>query len=156
MNPSATLLSAIIFPVILFLACNQPSAPYKPGVGELMSSIQLHHAKLWFAGENNNWPLAEYNHSLIRNAFRRIQLYHGGTYEAKAASMIDPAMDSLSNAIIHKDRSAFESGFRFLTTSCNNCHTVTNHAFNVIIIPAIPPIGNQDFRVAVSQQPTSK
>ncbi|MBL0268653.1 MAG: hypothetical protein IPP99_08310 [Chitinophagaceae bacterium] len=27
---------------------------YKPGFGELMSSIQTHHAKLWFAGQNEN------------------------------------------------------------------------------------------------------
>jgi len=32
---------------------------YKPGMGELMSNIQLHHGKLWFAGENKNWPLAK-------------------------------------------------------------------------------------------------
>src|SRR5882762_577321 len=47
---------------------------YKPGMGEIMSNIQLHHAKLWFAGENKNWPLAEYNESLIESAFKRIQL----------------------------------------------------------------------------------
>ncbi|HXB30429.1 MAG TPA: hypothetical protein VNW49_11450, partial [Puia sp.] len=32
---------------------------YTPGFGELMSNIQLHHAKLWFAGDNRNWALAK-------------------------------------------------------------------------------------------------
>ena len=156
MKRSAALFSTIMFSAIFFLACSQPAAPYKPGIGELMSSIQLHHAKLWFAGENQNWLLAAYNQSLIQNAFKRIQLYHGDTYEAKAAYMIDPAMDSVRNGIARKDRLAFESGFRFLTTSCNNCHVVTKHAFNVITIPVIPPIGNQDFKVAAPQQLTTK
>jgi hypothetical protein len=148
MKYPVVLFPAILPAIIFFLACNRSPAPYKPGMGELMSSIQLHHAKLWFAGENNNWPLAAYNQSLITNNFKRIQLYHGGTFEAKAAYMIDPAMDSLRNAIVRKDRLAFEISFRFLTTSCNNCHIVTRHAFNVITTPTIAPIGNQDFSLS--------
>lgn len=27
----------------------------KPGLGDIMSSIQTHHAKLYFAGKNENW-----------------------------------------------------------------------------------------------------
>jgi len=33
---------------------------YKPGLGEFMSNIQVHHAKLWFAGINQNWELADF------------------------------------------------------------------------------------------------
>jgi len=33
---------------------------YKPGFGEFMSNIQMHHAKLWFAGINQNWELADF------------------------------------------------------------------------------------------------
>ncbi|HHH53892.1 MAG TPA: hypothetical protein ENK91_09555, partial [Bacteroidetes bacterium] len=33
---------------------------YKPGFGEIMSSVQAHHAKLWFAGKNRNWRLADF------------------------------------------------------------------------------------------------
>jgi hypothetical protein len=73
MKPQAVLLSAIVFPAIFFLACVQTPAPYKPGVGELMNSVQLHHAKPWFADENQNWLLAAYNQRLMRNAFNRMQ-----------------------------------------------------------------------------------
>ena len=34
---------------------SQLSNMYKPGFGEMMSSIQAHHSKLWFAGKNKNW-----------------------------------------------------------------------------------------------------
>ena len=33
---------------------------YTPGLGEFMLSIQEHHAKLWFAGKNGNWDLANF------------------------------------------------------------------------------------------------
>lgn len=33
---------------------------YKPGFGEFMSDIQVHHNKLWFAGQNQNWKLADF------------------------------------------------------------------------------------------------
>ena len=165
MKPLLSLFSAIALSITLLVACNRHAGEtqdlqqqvdslrlrlntlYKPGMGEIMSGIQLHHAKLWLAGENKNWPLAGYNESLIRSAFKRIQLYHGGTFEAKAASMIDIPMDSVTNAIGQKNVRAFEKSFNFLTTTCNNCHAVTNHAFNVITIPNAPPVGNQDFKI---------
>ena len=33
---------------------------YKPGFGDLMGSIQIRHDKLWFAGINQNWDLADF------------------------------------------------------------------------------------------------
>jgi hypothetical protein len=33
---------------------NKLDNTYKPGVGEFMSGIQVHHNKLWFAGQNQN------------------------------------------------------------------------------------------------------
>jgi hypothetical protein len=167
MKSLVALLSFIFLSCALLVACNRHPGEaqnlqqqvdslrlrvnklYKPGMGEIMGSIQLHHAKLWFAGENKNWPLAGYNESLIQSAFKKIQLYHGETAEARDASMIDPAMDRVTKAIGQKDVKAFESSFIFLTTTCNNCHAVTNHAFNVITIPVTPPVGNQDFKIPV-------
>lgn len=136
--------------ILLFAAsivgCNRHPEVYTPGMGEIMSNIQLHHAKLWFAGENENWPLAEYNESLIQSAFKRIQTFHGDKAEAKTAFMIYPSMDSISNAIRQKDIRSFERSFRFMTLTCNNCHTVTRHEFNVITIPTTPPVTDQDFK----------
>jgi cytochrome c1 len=121
------------------------STVYQPGMGDLMSTIQLHHAKLWFAGKNGNWPLANYDASLITSNFMKIQKYHGGTFEAKAAFMIDNPMDSVRVAIILKDSLSFQRSFTLLTTTCNTCHAITKHPYNLITIPNNPPVGNQDF-----------
>lgn len=160
-------LSALFLAIFFLTACNrsaeeaqhvQPQIDslrlrmndlYKPGIGELMTGIQLHHAKLWFAGQNNNWPLAAYNASLIQGGFKKIQLYHGDKFEAKAASMIDLPMDSVNGAIRQKDIRSFERAFIFLTNTCNNCHKVTLHAYNLITVPTSLPVSNQDFKVSL-------
>jgi len=125
---------------------------YTPGVGELMFSIQVHHAKLWFAGKNGNWELADYDQSLIRSAFQKIRRYHADNPAAAAASMIDIPMDSISSAITRRDGNAFQHSFEYLTTTCNNCHAVTKHAFNLITIPTAAPIGNQSFSMSLTKK----
>ncbi len=124
---------------------------YRPGFGELMLNIQIHHAKLWFAGKEGNWELADYNESLIQSAFRKIRTYHPDDPNTAATSMIDIPMDSIAVAISHKDVLAFRRSFDLLTTTCNNCHMVTKHAFNIITIPRAEPIGNQFFSLKITQ-----
>jgi hypothetical protein len=125
---------------------NQLKNNYTPGFGELMSNIQLHHAKLWFAGNNRNWALAKYEESLILSAFKKIQQYYGDKPEAKLATMINPAMDSVEVSIDQKNEILFKRGFSFLNISCNSCHQATKRAFNVIVTPTVPPITNQLYK----------
>ena len=122
---------------------------YKPGLGEFMSSIQVHHAKLWFAGENKNWQLAAFEIGEIKEALEGIPVYCAGRPEVQKLPMIKPAIDSLSYAINTKNLQLFKNSFVVLTNTCNNCHQVTNHAFNVIKIPDNPPFSNQDFKIHV-------
>ena len=119
---------------------------YKPGFGEFMSSIQVHHAKLWFAGINKNWKLADFEIHEIQESLEDIQKFNNDRPESKVIGMINPAMDSVSNAIRQQSEHAFKSSFVFLTNTCNNCHKTTKHEFNVVTIPANPPISNQSFK----------
>ena len=119
---------------------------YKPGLGEFMSQIQMHHAKLWFAGKEENWQLADFEIGEIQEALDDIRKYCADRPEVKSIGIIVPAMDSLSVAIKEKDESKFRSGFTLLTATCNDCHKATNHGFNVIKIPDVPPVTNQFFK----------
>ena len=56
MKRRATFLGAAGLAAVLCAAC---TARYTPGLGELMSLQQMRHAKLWFAGQEKNWPLAD-------------------------------------------------------------------------------------------------
>lgn len=119
---------------------------YHPGFGDLMGNIQKHHAKLWFAGTNENWRLAEFEIHEIQEALEDIQKFNADRSETQSLAIINPAMDSIGAAITQKNLTLFKSSFNLLTNSCNSCHQATKHEYNVITIPTEPPFSNQDFK----------
>jgi hypothetical protein len=119
---------------------------YKPGFGEFMSSIQIHHAKLWFAGTNENWPLADFEIHEIIETVDAIKKYEPEREESKSVPMIEPALDSVNTAIKNKDLAQFKSNYILLTNTCNNCHKAVNFSFNEVKIPDNPPFSNQVFQ----------
>jgi hypothetical protein len=120
---------------------------YKPGFGEFMSSVQAHHAKLWFAGENKNWKLADFELHEIMEAIEDIQKYQSEREESKLIGMINPALDSLNAAIQQQDPLSFKSSYTLLTNTCNKCHRAAHFEFNVIKIPDMQSFSNQDFNL---------
>jgi len=152
-----------IFVFLMFAACNPTAdrlaslehqmdslnkridSAYSPGLGEFMVSIQLHHAKLWFAGKNGNWDLAKFEVGEIQEDLDDIQHYNKDRPEIKELPMITSPLDSIGKAITNRNLVAFNSGFILLTNTCNNCHQVTKHGFNKIKIPDAPPVTNQVF-----------
>jgi len=155
---------ALFCSLFLMLSCNQKSNSnpqlqsridslekklantYKPGLGEFMSGIQVHHAKLWFAGQNQNWELADFELHEIRETLDDIKTFNSDRPEVKSLQMIYVPLDSLNQSVQQKNLSSFKSNFVLLTTTCNNCHRDTDHGFNVIRIPDTPPFSNQDFK----------
>lgn len=156
------LITCIVFCILL--SCNQPGTDtgilqsridslqkkldnsYRPGLGEFMSGIQVHHAKLWFAGTAANWGLSDFETKEIQEAIDDIQMYCSDRPEVASIPMIKPALDSINDAIKNKSISQFKSSFNLLTNTCNNCHRITKHEFNVIQIPATPPFTNQRYQ----------
>jgi molecular chaperone GrpE (heat shock protein) len=118
---------------------------YHPGFGEFMSSIQAHHCKLYFAGQNQNWELADFEVQEIKESLEDISEYCKDREESKSIAMIQPAIDSVNRAITQKSLALFNSSFNVLTNSCNSCHQATNFGFNVVKIPEAIPFSNQDF-----------
>jgi hypothetical protein len=117
----------------------------KPGLGEIMSGVQIHHAKLWFAGTHSNWKLADFEIGEIKELLANAQRLAATRKEVKNLEMIFPAIDTLSNVVQTRNHAQFEKSFRFLTDLCNRCHQVSHFEFNVVTIPTSPPVFNQDF-----------
>jgi hypothetical protein len=155
----------LVFAALAFVAaCNRPGSnvtqmrqqidslqkkldnTYRPGLGEFMSGIQVHHAKLWYAGSNTNWKLAEFEINEIKEGLEDISKYNSDRPEVRSIGMIDIAIDSVSAAIKKQNQQSFIAGFQLLTSTCNNCHRATAHEFNVIKVPDTPPFTNQDFK----------
>ena len=121
---------------------------YKPGFGEFMTYVQIHHDKLWFAGLNQNWPLADFELNEIKEAIAGIQKYEKDRKESQLVIMASIPLDSVGMAIQQKNPDMFKSTFTSLTNTCNNCHKQVNFGFNVVKIPDTPPFSNQDFKPA--------
>jgi hypothetical protein len=150
--------------VFLFPGCRQPGTgerqklearidslqqaldnAYRPGLGEFMSAIQAHHEKLWFAGRNENWELADFEIHEIQEALDDISSYCKDRPEIQFLPMLRPAIDSLNISIGQKNGASFRQHYLLLTHTCNNCHQATHHAFNVIRVPESSGFPDQEF-----------
>jgi hypothetical protein len=157
--------SVIICMSVLILSCNDPrqdeaknnnqpahlSLNYKPGFGEFMTYIQIHHAKLWFAGKYENWKLADFELNEIKEAADAIQTYQKDRVESQALPIIYPALDAIAADIRQQDQKSFIQSYINLTNTCNTCHQGVKFGFNAVKIPDTPPFSNQDF--SVQRQP---
>lgn len=147
--------------VLLFSACKQQNDntqnlqnqidslqanAYKPGFGEFMSSIQVHHNKLWFAGKNQNWKLADFEINEIKESLANIKKFCIDRPETNSIDMIEQPLQNVSNAIQQKNKTEFINSYTILTATCNSCHQATRHEFNVITIPTTPPFSDQSFK----------
>ena len=121
---------------------------YKPGFGEFMGTIQVHHAKLWFAGQHQNWKLADFEIHEIMESVENIKKYQSERKESNEIDMLNPALDLVNSAIRQKDSTGFRNSFVSLTNTCNNCHHAVDFEFNIVKIPETPPFTNQSFTTA--------
>jgi hypothetical protein len=118
---------------------------YTPGFGEFMSNIQVHHAKLWFAGINSNWQLADFEVSEIKEGLQDLKKYQAARLEINSLPMIYPALDSVYAAVKKENVTDFKNNFSMLTHTCNQCHKTVGYEFNHVKIPDSPPFSNQLF-----------
>ncbi len=119
---------------------------YTPGLGEIMTTTQMRHAKLWFAGKAGNWKLADYELYELKEGFDNAVKFHPNRSELLPKITAIP-LEQLKSAISANDSARFKQAFEALTNSCNACHKETSFGFNVVIIPAINPYTNQNFEV---------
>jgi len=127
------------------------SEPYVIGLGEIMGLNQMRHAKLWFAGQAGNWPLAAYELDEMREGFddaKHFHDHHKGVPQPLSQMIpayIDPPLAELDHAVTARDKAAFTLGFDHLTEGCNGCHKAADFGFNVIQRPTSQPYSNQSF-----------
>ena len=137
---------------VLFAAAQPAKEPYAPGLGEFMTATQLRHAKLWFAGKENNWDLAAYEIDEIKEglegAARLFPTFEGIPVADMIKTIIDPRIDKLEVAVRAKSSAKFTVAFDELTSGCNSCHAAANKPFIRIQRPIAPPLTNQNFAPA--------
>ena len=124
---------------------------YHPSLGDLMTmAIQPRHTKLALAGQQGNWPYAQYELSELRNAFARvartIPIYRNIDMTAVIAGLTTEPLTAVERAIKAENVRQFNAAYAALTTACNACHLSQDHAAVVIQVPGTNPYPDQDFR----------
>jgi hypothetical protein len=122
----------------------------KPGLGEIMGVIQQHHAKLFFAGSNENWELADYEIDEIKEGLEDAVKYHDHFKDVKAplsklVAGVAAPLASVADALKQKSKASFISSFHGLTAACNACHQAADHGFVVIQDPKQADFSNQKY-----------
>ncbi len=130
---------------------------FKPGLGEIMSLTQIRHGKLFFAGDQQNWELADYELEELVEGFDDAVAFHPThktlpkpTTELISLYMNEP-LEQIRKAIKDRNKVDFNKSYQSLTNGCNGCHVASNFGFNVVKQPTTPPYSNQDFQVPIKK-----
>jgi hypothetical protein len=129
---------------------NTGPVPYVMGMGDLMNTlIQPRHAKLGLAGRAENWALANYALSELRQVFERIGKAVPKFRGMPVPDLIDAALTAplgaVEAAIRQKDPQKFAAAYDQVTQGCNACHIELDHPFVVIKTPDASVFPNQEF-----------
>jgi len=122
---------------------------YHPELGEQMLTLQIRHARLWYAGEAQNWLLAAFELQEIKEAFDAVveQNPEHAIFQPQRLADILPAMTkapvvALRDAIDHGSKAEFEAAFDKLSDACSGCHKAAGNDFLVIQRPSTPLLDN--------------
>ena len=117
-----------------------------------MTLNQMRHAKLWFAGQAQNWELADYELDELEEGFADVVKYHPTHKDVQlpiselVPKIMDLPLKQLRAAIEKRDPVAFAGAYDAVTAGCNSCHQATRFGFNVVRRPSDPSwFGNQRF-----------
>lgn len=112
-----------------------------------MADVGYHFANLWFAGQRQNWPLADFYWAETRSHLRwavRIMPVRKDPQgrEIRLEEILEPidrtALQMVSDAIKAKDKAVFTQKYREMLDSCYACHAASGKAFLRPRIPDAP------------------
>ena len=117
------------------------------GLGEYMTTIQLHAAKLWFAARVANWELAQYELDELKETMEAAKALNADKNGVKISGVLDSVLQTqvaaLDKFIKSKSQSEFQKSYDETLGACNECHTEAGFKFIHIVRPAAPPVTNQ-------------
>jgi hypothetical protein len=118
---------------------------YVPRLGDIMNLVQVQHAKLWFAGQAQNWELAAYELRQLKASLADAVVFYSGIPISNVTTLVT-SIQSISDAVEAKDGKRFAKAVGELTDGCNACHSSMQRSFVAIRIPTDKPFGNQVFQ----------
>ena len=125
-----------------------------PDQAHIMADVGYHFTNLWFAGEAENWPLADFylaeTKSHLRWAVRAKPIRKDdagrdinlpGILEAFENSQLT----QMKKAVDGKDKAAFAAIYKESLTACYSCHKASDKPYLRPQIPTRPEAGSINF-----------
>ena len=129
-------------------ALKDSEAP-KAELGQQMLMLQIRHARLWAAGEDKNWLLAQFQLAELNEALDDVVEQNGdhAALQPQKLSVVlpaimKPAVAQLRTAINDGSKVEFERAYDGLSNACSSCHKAADHGFLVIQRPRTPMLDN--------------
>lgn len=176
--PTAMKATLAPFVVVLLLAgCNPPGAPDsnadiarlraqvealearqkelskntapKAELGQQMLLLQLRHGRLWAAGRDQDWLLAQFQLAELNEALDDVVEQNGDAAALQPQQLsvvlpaiMKPAIAQMRTAIDDHNLGEFEKAYDGLSNACSSCHQAAGHGFLVIQRPKSPVLDN--------------
>ena len=122
-----------------------------PGLGEYMSTFQLHMGELWFATEAANWDLAQYELGELTETMEAAEALHAVKNNINTASVIQSVrgtqLKMLEKSLQDRNKTSFAGAYDQTIETCNSCHQAVGYRFIHIIKPLLPPVTNQSWKI---------
>ena len=122
-----------------------------PGLGEYMTTIQLHAGKLWFAAKALNWELANYELDELKETMEAAKGRNAEKNGVKISGVLDSVLQTqvaqLADTIKRKNPAEFQKSYDETLSACNGCHTEAGYKFIHIVRPTAPPVTNQKWEL---------
>ena len=123
-----------------------------PGLGEYMTTIQLHAGKLWFAAKAANWQLAQYELDELKETMEAAKGLNAEKNGIKISNVLDSVLQTqlpeLDKSIKSKSQTQFQRSYDETLSACNGCHESAGYKFIHIIRPSAPPVTNQKWEMS--------
>lgn len=102
------------------------------GFSQTMLEVGLRYGELYWAVEDGNWRLAEYQAEKIGDATERGIVRRPGRAQSARTLFLDGPLPRFQEALEGRDRERIRSAFDELTAACNACHVAEDMEFVVV------------------------
>ena len=126
-----------------------------PSQSHSMVDVEFNYANLWFAGKNQNWPLATFYLNETRShlnwtvRLRPVRkLANGGDLDLRPIlkGVEDGGLASIKAALDKRDEGGFEAAYKQMLVQCTACHEAAEKPFLRPQVPSAPPSPLIDMR----------
>ena len=114
-----------------------------PGTGEVMASVSSCYAMTWHAADGGNWDLAAYYLRRTRSLLRGLAVTRP-KYAGQVRDFDTGVLEQLYQALLARDRGAFEALYERAIREANEYHVATGHPYIRWVRPAEPPENGLD------------